>query len=111
MITKINKISRVMVGAILFTVHCSLFTACDDYIDITPKGSITVDSTAQYYELIVNPMRSYYPSSFIMLSDNQWAKESDILGYESQSMDAINFTFNEKADRTILPDNNLYENM
>jgi len=111
MITKINRISRVMVGAILFTVHCSLFTACDDYIDITPKGSITVDSTAQYYELIVNPMRSYYPSSFIMLSDNQWAKESDILGYESQSMDAINFTFNEKADRTILPDNNLYENM
>jgi hypothetical protein len=87
------------------------FMSCDNYIDITPKGSITVDSTSQYYELIVNPMRSYYPSSFIMLSDNQWAKESDILGYESQTMDAINFTFNEKADRTIMSDNNLYENM
>lgn len=86
-------------------------TSCDSYIDITPKGSITVDSTAQYYELIVNPLRSYYPSSYILLSDNQWAKESDILGYESQTMDGINFTFNEKADRTIFADNGLYENM
>ena len=33
------------------------------------------------------------------------------MGYESQTMDAINFTFNEKADRTIMSDNNLYENM
>ena len=111
MITKIYKTSRVWWVAALFTLHASLFTSCDNYIDITPKGSITVDSTSQYYELIVNPMRSYYPSSFIMLSDNQWAKESEILGYESQTMDAINFTFNEKADRTIMSDNNLYENM
>ena len=111
MITKKYKTSRACWVAALFTLHASLFTSCDNYIDITPKGSITVDSTSQYYELIVNPMRSYYPSSFIMLSDNQWAKESDILGYESQSMDAINFTFNEKADRTIMSDNNLYENM
>lgn len=84
---------------------------CDSYIDLTPKGKITVDSVSQYYELIVNPLRSYYPSSFIMLSDNQWAKESDILGYESISHDGINFTFNENADRTLVGDNNLYENM
>lgn len=84
---------------------------CDNYIDITPKGAVTVDSAQQYYELIATPMRAYYPSSFILLSDDQWAKESEILGYESISADGINFTFNEKADRTILPDNNLYENM
>ena len=100
----------------LCTLHYALFisvalTSCDSYIDITPKGAVTVDSVAQYYELIVSPMRSYYPSSFILLSDDQWAKESEILGYESTSADGINFTFNEKADRTILPDNNLYENM
>ena len=115
MITKIYKTSRALwmagVFSYLLPLTSSLFTSCDNYIDITPKGSITVDSTSQYYELIVNPMRSYYPSSFIMLSDNQWAKESEILGYESQTMDAINFTFNEKADRTIMSDNNLYENM
>ena len=84
---------------------------CDSYIDLTPKGKITVDSVSQYYELIVNPLRSYYPSAFIMLSDNQWAKESDILGYESISHDGINFTFNESADRTLVGDNGLYENM
>ena len=100
----------------LCTLHYALFisvalTSCDSYIDITPKGAVTVDSVAQYYELIVSPMRSYYPSSFILLSDDQWSKESEILGYESTSADGINFTFNEKADRTILPDNNLYENM
>ena len=100
----------------LFTVHYSLFTgmmltSCDNYIDITPKGSVTVDSAYQYYELVVNPMRCYYPSSFALLSDDLWARESNILGYETQTMDGINFTFNESADRTILSDNNLYENM
>ena len=86
-------------------------TSCDSYIDITPKGKITVDSVSQYYQLIADPMRAYYPSSFILLSDDQWAKESEILGKESTSSDGINFTFNEAADRTILADNNLYENM
>ena len=103
--TAMNKILATLVVCLPF------LTSCDDYIDITPKGAVTVDSTYQYYELIVNPMRSYYPSSFILLSDDQWVKESTIFGYESQSMDGINFTFNEKADRTILADNNLYENM
>ena len=90
---------------------CSTTTSCDEYIDITPRGSITVDSAYQYYELIVNPMRSYMPTAFHYLSDNAWAKESSIIGYENLSWDGINFTFNEKADRTILADNNLYENM
>ncbi len=111
MITQINKIRRAMVGAVLFTIHCSLFTACDSYIDITPKGAITVDSTCQYYELIVNPMRSYNPAPFWHLTDDALAKESFILGYENLSFHGINYTFNEKADRTILSDNNLYENM
>jgi len=99
---------------LLFLVGCGLFTTtvgCDSYIDITPKGAVTVDSVRQYYELVVNPMRSYWPSSFILLSDDQWVKESEILGQESTSHNGINFTFNEKADRTIISDNNLYENM
>lgn len=95
----------------MFCAVIAVTVSCDSYIDITPKGKITVDSVSQYYQLIVDPMRAYYPSSFIMLSDNQWAKESEILGKESTSYDGINFTFNEAADRTILSDNNLYENM
>lgn len=95
----------------LFVLLTMTTVGCDNYIDITPKGAVTVDSAQQYYELIAMPMRAYYPSSFILLSDDQWVKESEILGYESISADGINFTFNEKADRTILPDNNLYENI
>ena len=95
----------------LFVLLTMTTVGCDNYIDITPKGAVTVDSAQQYYELIATPMRAYYPSSFILLSDDQWVKESEILGFESISADGINFTFNEKADRTILPDNNLYENI
>ncbi len=86
-------------------------SSCDSYIDITPKGAVTVDSARQYYELIVNPMRCYNPASYYYLTDDVWAKESNILGYESTSFHGINFTFNEQADRTLLADNNLYENM
>ena len=97
--------------AILFSFVAVFFSSCDNYIDITPKGAITVDSAYTYYELVATPMRCYYPSHFMLLSDNQWAKESNIIGYEEQSMDGINFTFNEAADRTLIADNNLYENM
>ena len=94
----------------LFT-FLPFLSSCDSYIDITPKGAVTVDSARQYYELIVNPMRCYNPASYYYLTDDAWAKESNILGYESTSFHGINFTFNEQADRTLLADNNLYENM
>ena len=90
---------------------CVTLSSCDSYIDITPKGAVTVDSARQYYELIVNPMRCYNPAPYFYLTDDAWAKESNILGYESTSFHGINFTFNEQADRTLLSDNNLYENM
>ena len=98
---------------LIFSFSCLLISqsSCDSYIDITPKGSVTVDSARQYYELIVNPMRCYYPSAYALLTDDAWTKESNIIGYESQTPDGINFTFNEQADRTLLSDNNLYENM
>jgi hypothetical protein len=123
MISWMNKMYRAKIGAVkvfsyllpltsyLLTLTSYLFISCDNYIDITPKGAVTVDSAYQYYELVVNPMRSYYPSSFALLSDDLWAREANVLGNESQTMDGINFTFNESADRTIMSDNNLYENM
>ena len=117
MITWINKIKWVKLsGTVLFTIYCSLFmsvalSSCDSYIDITPKGAITVDSVSQYYELIINPQRCYNVASFYMLSDDAYAKESNIIGNENRSFDGINFTFNEQAERTIIPDNNLYTNI
>lgn len=84
--------------------------ACENYVDITPTGKKTVDSTETYYELVALPNRSYYPMAFALLSDNAWAKESNIIGKEYISWDGINMTFNEAADRKELSDNNLYEN-
>ncbi len=86
------------------------FYACDNYVDITPTGQKTVDSAATYYDLVAYPNRAYYPSAFALLTDNTWAKESNIFGYESISWDGINMTFNEQANRLTLSDNNLYEN-
>ena len=86
------------------------FTACEHYIDITPKGQQTVDSTETYYDLVVLPNRAYYPTSFALLSDNVWAKESNIIGNEFITYDGINMTFNTAGDRLELSDNNLYAN-
>lgn len=110
-ILNIIRKSILAASAICCTSASMLFSSCDAYVDITPKGALTIDSAYTYLELIANPMRCYYPSSFAYLSDDLWAKESKIIGYESISADGINFTFNENADRTLLADNNLYENM
>ncbi|MBR1402312.1 MAG: RagB/SusD family nutrient uptake outer membrane protein [Prevotella sp.] len=85
-------------------------TACDDYIDITPTGRITVDSTYQYYELVALPNRAYYSVPFDMLTDNSWIKESNVIGYENLNWNGINTTFNESADRLVLPNNQIYAN-
>src|SRR5574344_122174 len=95
---------------ILFAVSSLGYTACDYYVDITPTGKKTVDSTQTYYELVAYPNRCYYPTAFALLSDNAWSKESNIIGNEDKSFDGINMTFNENANRLTLSDNNLYEN-
>ncbi len=85
-------------------------TGCEQFVDITPTGKKMVEDTEEYYDLIAQPLRSYYDSSYALLTDNAWAKESSILGSEYISYDGINMTFNEDADRTQLSDNNLYAN-
>ena len=86
------------------------FAACENYVDITPTGKKTVDSTDTYYELIALPNRAYHPAAFALLSDNVWSKESNIIGNEFISWDGINMTFNEAANRKELIDNIFYEN-
>lgn len=61
------------------------FAACENYVDITPTGQKTVDSTQTYYELVALPNRTYHPMSFALLSDNVWAKESNIIGNKFNS--------------------------
>ena len=97
--------------ALLALASAWLASSCDSYVDITPLGSLTVDDANTYYELIANPQRCYYPSSFAYLSDDLWPKESKIIGFESTTIDGILFTANENAERSLIADNNLYENM
>ena len=112
MITKKYKKHLISLSFIICHLSFSVALAsCDSYIDITPKGAITVDSASQYYELIVIPQRCYNAASYYMLSDDAWAKEDYIFGNENRSFDGINFTFNEQAERTIIADNNLYTNI
>ncbi len=100
---------RKLLYSLLFVVAAA-FTACDDYIDLTPKGAVTVDSAYTYYELVLMPNRTYWPTCFALLTDEAYCKESKIIGYENTSLDGINYTFNEQADRTEIAQNNLYEN-
>ncbi len=100
-----KKILFILLTAVLLS-----FTACDDYIDLTPKGTVTVDSAYTYYELILMPNRTYWPTCFALLSDDAYCKESKIIGFENTTLDGINYTFNESADRTEIAQNNLYEN-
>lgn len=95
---------------IIFLAAGFMVSACDKYIDITPKGVVTVDSAYTYYELILMPNRTYWPTCYALLTDDAYSKESNILGNENTTLDGINYTFNESADRTELGQNNLYEN-
>ena len=59
---------RKLLYSLLFVVAAA-FTACDDYIDLTPKGAVTVDSAYTYYELVLMPNRTYWPTCFALLTD------------------------------------------
>ncbi|WP_300227306.1 hypothetical protein [uncultured Bacteroides sp.] len=48
----------------------TILVSCEKFVDIKPTGVKTVDSTETYYDLIVNPNRAYYPTSYALLSDN-----------------------------------------
>ena len=51
--SKIYRISRWLLSATLFTIPCLLFTACDDQLDITPKGKVTLQTVGEL-ELLLN---------------------------------------------------------
>lgn len=100
-----RKLSYILpAAAILF------LASCEKFVDITPTGKKTVEDAQEYYDLVAQPLRSYWDAAYALLADNAWCKESTILGFEFTSFDGINMTFNEAADRTLLSDNNLYAN-
>lgn len=76
-------------------------TSCEDYTDITPKGSLVIETAAQFYEMVSLPNRGYPINNFQYLSDDQWMREANVIG-RTPNIDILNFTFDESVDRVSL---------
>jgi hypothetical protein len=76
-------------------------TSCEEYTDVTPKGALVIETAAQFYEMVSLPNRGYPINNFQYLSDDQWMKESNVIGI-TPNVDIINFTFDETTDRVSL---------
>jgi hypothetical protein len=75
--------------------------ACEDYTDLTPKGSLVIETADQFLETVSLPNRGYPINNFQYLSDDQWMKEGDVIG-KTPNINTINFTFDETTDRVSL---------
>ncbi|SES24379.1 RagB/SusD family nutrient uptake outer membrane protein [Pedobacter rhizosphaerae] len=84
-------------------------TACEKYTDIIPKGSFVVETANDFYELVSFPNRGYPINNFQYLSDDQWMKESNVIGI-TPNINTINFLFNETADRVSLMSSSSFYN-
>lgn len=71
---------------------------CNKYLDITPTGQIVVETTEDFYNLVSYPGRGYPINNFQYLVDDQWIKESYVIGV-TKNMDIINFTFDTSVSR------------
>ncbi|PRD52023.1 RagB/SusD family nutrient uptake outer membrane protein [Sphingobacterium gobiense] len=74
------------------------FTACDKYLDLVPTGAQLISTTQDYYELVSVPGRGYPVNNFQYLVDDQWMRESFVIG-AAPNINTINFLFQENEDR------------
>jgi len=82
---------------------------CKKYTDLTPKGSLVVETANDYYELVSYPNRAYIISNFQYLVDDMWIKESNFVGV-TPNINTVHFSFNENIDRvSMITSSNFYE--
>lgn len=82
----------------LLLIACIGLQSCDKYLDLTPTGSQLVSTTQDFYELVAWPNRAYPINNFQYLVDDQWIKESYVVG-AATNINSINFLFKENEDR------------
>lgn len=75
--------------------------SCEEYTDLTPKGSLVIETADQFLEMVSLPGRGYPVNNFQYLVDDQWMKESNVIGV-TPNINTINFTFDETTDRVSL---------
>ena len=88
---KLYKIGTLMLGLMALG-------SCDKYLDLTPTGSQLVTTTQDFYELVAWPNRAYPINNFQYLVDDQWMRESHVVGV-AKNINTINFLFDESEDR------------
>jgi len=91
-----KQIYKIMVSLLILSA-----AACEDYTDLTPKGSLVIETADQFLETVSLPNRGYPINNFQYLSDDQWMKEADVIG-KTPNINTINFTFDETTDRVSL---------
>ncbi|HEY1202373.1 MAG TPA: RagB/SusD family nutrient uptake outer membrane protein [Niastella sp.] len=83
-------------------------SSCKKYLDLTPKGSLLVETTKDYYDLVSYPGRAYVLNNLTYLSDNMWMKESNVIGV-TKNIDIVNFTFDTTENRVnLISSSNFY---
>ncbi|RYF25243.1 MAG: RagB/SusD family nutrient uptake outer membrane protein [Flavobacteriales bacterium] len=93
---------------IILSLVTLIFASCEKYTDLTPKGSMIVETAAQFHEMVSLPNRGYTINNFQYLSDDQWMRESFVIG-QTPNINIVNFTFNETADRvSMINSSNFY---
>ncbi|MEL1255230.1 RagB/SusD family nutrient uptake outer membrane protein [Flavobacterium sp. DGU38] len=99
-----KHLHTIILSLILLTV-----AACEEYTDLTPKGALVVETADQFYEMVSLPNRGYPINNFQYLVDDQWMKESNVIGV-TPNINTINFTFDETTDRVSLINNSSFYN-
>jgi hypothetical protein len=83
--------------------------SCEEYTDLTPKGALVVETADQFYEMVSLPNRGYPINNFQYLVDDQWMKESNVIG-QTPNINIVNFTFDETTDRVSLINSSSFYN-
>lgn len=90
----------------ILIIACS--TSCKKYLDLTPTGQIVINTAAEYYNMVSYPNRAYPINNFQYLVDDQWIRESYVIGI-SKNIDIINFEADTITNRVnLLSSSTLY---
>ncbi|SFD34950.1 RagB/SusD family nutrient uptake outer membrane protein [Algibacter pectinivorans] len=93
----------------IFSILLLAISSCEDYTDITPKGALVIETASDFHKMVSLPNRAYPVNNFQYLSDDQWMRESNVIG-QTPNIDIINFTFDETTDRVSLLKNSSFYN-
>ncbi|XCF07437.1 RagB/SusD family nutrient uptake outer membrane protein [Tamlana crocina] len=93
----------------IFPILLIVISSCEDYTDITPKGALVINAASDFHKMVSLPNRAYPVNNFQYLSDDQWMKESNVIG-QTPNIDIINFTFDETTDRVALLESSTFYN-